>query len=158
VLSLSDYRCIVIDDRQNRSMKDYISKEASSGSRCRFHQLNMIPDSTFFHSGVQVGSLELLGEEISNANLNTVLDCSKISAAARVLATQSRRSDLRGPSLQAVHTQIGRFLAEKLLDSYGHFGALLEKDSFSHVQGGSFEGVVASENAPILPLMGRAHV
>ena len=57
------------------------------------------------------------------------------------------------PSLQAIHAQIGRFLAEKLLDSYGHFGALLDEGSFSHVQGGSFQGNVTSENVLILPLM-----
>mmetsp|Transcript_4059 Transcript_4059/g.7485 ORF Transcript_4059/g.7485 Transcript_4059/m.7485 type:complete len:201 (-) Transcript_4059:780-1382(-) len=48
MLSLSDYRYVVIDDRQNRSMKGYTSKDATSGSSCRFHQLNMIPDRKFF--------------------------------------------------------------------------------------------------------------
>lgn len=153
MISASDYGYIVIDDRQNRSMKDFINEQASSGGGRYLFQINLLPDSSFLHNGIQVGSLEQLEEDLASSRIHTVLDCAKFSTVAQLLATQSRRSDLHGPALQDVHAQMGRFLAERLLDYAGPHTSLIDQDSFPHVQGTSFQGVVTSENVLILPLM-----
>lgn len=153
MLSESDYSYIVVDDRQNRSMQQFINEQASLGSRCHLRQLNLIPDGSFLHVGIQVGSLEQLERDLVSSSFLKVLDYSKLSTAAHVLADQSRRSDLTGPSLQDVHAQIGRFLAEKLLDAFPSSSSLIKEESFPHVQGAVFRGVITSEHVLILPLM-----
>ncbi|KAL3918042.1 MAG: hypothetical protein SGILL_004430, partial [Bacillariaceae sp.] len=72
-------------------------------------------------------------------------------AAARVLATQSRRSDLSGPALQAVHVEAGKYLADRWMDIDPE--TLLELDTFGHVQGNRFHGEVTSSKVLIVPLM-----
>lgn len=153
MLYASDRSYIAIDDRQNRSLKDFIHEqlESSSGSH-RLYQLNLLANSSFLHDGIQVGSLDKLQRELSNLDIHRILSCVS-STAANILATQSRRSDLDGPGLQEVHVEIGRFLADKLLDECGRYGLLTDQASYSHVQGTIFHGTVSSGNVLIVPLM-----
>jgi len=152
MLCATDRAYIVIDDRQNRSLKDFICEKVASGGATRLYQLNLFKKVSFLHDGIQVGTLDWLLAELSDG-LQKVTDCAKISTAACILAAQSRRSDVSGPALQEVHVQIGRFLADKLLDDVGPCGLLTDEASFSHVQGTAFYGMVASENVLIVPLM-----
>ena len=140
----SDRGYIVVDDRKNRSIKDFICEQNASGSARHLFQISLLPNSLFVHNGIQAGSLEQLLDELKNSDLHKVMNYTKTSTAARVLATQSRRADVNGPPLQHVHIQIGRFLADKLLDEVGRFGSLIDQETFSPVQGSALQGLLTS--------------
>jgi len=67
----------------------------------------------------------------------------------------SRHSDINRPSLQAVHTDIGVFLADQLLDTMGFSDSSFSCNSpWSHVQGTTFQGRSTDGNKVLtLPLM-----
>ena len=153
MLQKSDRGYIVVDDRRNRSMQDFITSHGASNG---LYQLNLLPpghaNGNFYHAGIRVGTLDTLWDELSGDNsIHKVYEFCTSRASAAVLATQSRRSDLSGPSLQAVHHIIGRYLAERLLDEFTD--CLTGTDTFRHVQGTTFTGVCASCRVLIIPLM-----
>jgi uracil phosphoribosyltransferase len=147
MLQASDRGYVVIDDRKNRSMKTFIAKNNSA----RLYQLHVDKNDTFYHTGVSVGCLEELRQQLVFMDLFQVLQYADTSNVANLLATQTRRSDLFGPALQEVHKEVGRFLAERLLDE--DFGQLVQPKPFSHVQGTTFDGIVTHDNMVIVPLM-----
>lgn len=158
MLESADRGYIVLDDRCNRSMKPFLRAAVASSSNHRLHQLCVSDtpepiDSGAWHDGIQVACLEnLLHEFENNGALHTVEDCSRTSAAAAVLATQTRRSDLTGPALQAIHCDVGRFLSDRLLDAFPV--RLVQQSDFSHVQGTTFAGeTTRGASVLIVPLM-----
>mmetsp|Transcript_8048 Transcript_8048/g.11677 ORF Transcript_8048/g.11677 Transcript_8048/m.11677 type:complete len:287 (-) Transcript_8048:33-893(-) len=154
MLELSDRGYIVLDDRRNRSMNGFITNSISYKNNERFWQLNLseTAPSSDLHVGIQVGCLTRLLQELCDGDIHSVMDCSKVSTAAAVLATQTRRADLFGPDLQRFHCRVGSFLADKLLDidSTHH---LVQTREFCHVQGTHYEGFVPTCNLVIIPLM-----
>jgi uracil phosphoribosyltransferase len=163
MLRTSDRGYIVLDDRHNRSMREFIRDAAASGNSCnRLSQLLVSGETKSnvsvvavdsWHTGIPLSSLERILTELQEDRLiPAVLDCAKTSPAAAVLATRTRRSDIGGPMLQVVHTEVGRFLADRLMDAFSE--RLVVQDSFSHVQGNTFHGrVAAGASLLIVPLM-----
>ena len=158
MLRASDRAYIVIDDRRNRSMQRFIDDSVASEKSSRLHQLFLEetnvdhPKSLVWHPGVQVGCLERLLRELKMSSLHRVHEYAETNMMASILATQTRRSDLIGPSLQDIHRRVGRFLAYKLLDEVP--GAqLVQDETFAHVQGTTFSGTTTTDKLLILPLM-----
>eukprot|EP00978_Attheya_sp_CCMP212_P016427 scaffold43013_cov52-Attheya_sp.AAC.3 len=151
MLQASDRGYVVIDDRKNRSMKSFIANNNNSGGLYQLHVGNK--HDTFYHTGVSVGCLQELRQQLVSMDLFKVLQYADRSNVANLLATQTRRSDLFGPALQEVHKEVGRFLAEQLLNEVlGH--DLVKSRPFSHVQGTTFDGIVThANNMVIVPLM-----
>ena len=154
MLESSDRGYIVLDDRHNRSMSSFLSDVAAKNGK--FKQLhlsgkNNTPPFTGWHPGIEVGCLKVLLQELHNGGIYSVFDCCKVSTAASVLATQTRRADLSGPDLQSQHTNVGKYLADRLMDMYSEY--FVEKRDFAHVQGNNFVGSVVSDDVLILPLM-----
>jgi uracil phosphoribosyltransferase len=151
----SDRSYIVLDDRNNRSMKEFIF-EAVQSSNHRIYQLSPAEkdDCGFvFHDGIRVASLSGLLDDLRSESMNSMLDCSS-SLASQLLATQSRRSDLAGPALQEIHRRIGVLLSQRLLDEYGGISGLVRPEQFTHVQGSCFLGLSTNiNNVMILPLL-----
>ena len=105
-----------------------------------------------WHDGISVARLESLSQELHTGSINFALDCCQTSTAASVLATQTRRSDISGPALQSNHREVGRFLADRLLDEFPE--SLVQKADFAHVQGTTFQGnVTGGQHVLIVPLM-----
>jgi hypothetical protein len=153
----SDRAYVVLDDRRNRSLRDFLL--ASSGD-CGIFQLAFRPDFEL-HTGIQVGSLPDLLAELSGDGSIHFVNNFTTSTVGTVLATSSRRSDFVGPQLQAVHEEIGRFLADRLLDTFGKLHGLVQEMDFPHVQGRTFRGLATATTGStsskssivILPLM-----
>lgn len=107
-----------------------------------------------FHDGIRVGSLDGLLQELTDGTIRAAVNVAGFSRAAAILAQQTRRADLSPPSLQAVHEQVGRLLADAVLDEFSFDGTLVEEEHFDHVQGSSFTAPVAkSSDVAILALM-----
>ena len=160
MLQASDRGYVVIDDRKNRSLKTFIAKHTlqqspfKSGRLYQLHVGNKNDTTLCYHTGIMVGCLDELRQQLVSKDLYQVLQYAENSNVANLLATQTRRSDLFGPALQDVHRDVGRFLAEKLVDE-DHLGHdLVTLKSFSHVQvGTTFDGIVTHDNMVIVPLM-----
>mmetsp|Transcript_20635 Transcript_20635/g.44819 ORF Transcript_20635/g.44819 Transcript_20635/m.44819 type:complete len:690 (-) Transcript_20635:179-2248(-) len=150
-----DYAYVVVDDKINRSMKDFIAK--SVANNCRLNQLidlDLEAVATKWHHGLPVQSLESLLEDLNTSAINAIVDCSSVSITAQILATKMRDANLRGPGLQKAHEEMGALLADKLIDEFGQTMGLVETVEFSHVQGGTFTGLGRPTcNVVILPLM-----
>lgn len=161
----ADRAYIVADPAtRNRSMQDFISKVKSGQMKKSLYQIigmtgaNSDTRELFYHIGLSVADLPSLRKEIACGSWNHLLSCTPYSTAASILALQSRRADFHGPYLIEVHVQIGRYLADQLLDRYSHSGigstSLVQwEQGYRHVQGTSFGGLTACENVVILPLM-----
>ena len=175
MLSVADRGYVVINNKKNRSMKTFISKctvtndfrtpSGHGSDTCTsLYQLNlrssddMESSPPFWHVGLRVGCLETLLEELLNPDryCNAVYDWTTVPSAL-VLATQTRRADLCGPALQRVHTQVGMYLADQLLDCNHICGGSLTTVSsspFEHVQKGrTFTGTVPSGDVLIVSMM-----
>lgn len=154
MLETSDRGYIVIDDRFNRSMNDFIYKCAQTTTSSKIQQLYLhknIDSFVGWHPGIAVGCLTKLRKDLQRGTINSVLDCCNISTAASILATQTRRADLSGPDLQNIHLEVGSLLADQLIDSFPqHF---TKTKHFPHVQGNDYVGKVPSADVVILPLM-----
>jgi uracil phosphoribosyltransferase len=151
----SDRSYIVLDDRNNRSMKEFIL-EAVLSSNHRIYQISPTEkdDCGFvFHDGIRAASLSGLLDDLRSGSMYSMLDCSS-SPASQLLATQSRRSDLAGPDLQDIHRRIGVLLSQRLLNEYGDISDLVRPEQFTHVQGSCFLGLSTNiDNMMILPLL-----
>jgi uracil phosphoribosyltransferase len=121
------------------------------GRDSRLYQLDLTPEQHLpaWLDGICVGSLQGLLHELQNGSIHSVLDLSH-HRSGKVLATQTRRADLSGPALQAVHVEVGKYLADRAMDESP--GMVLKQD-FSHVQGGLFPGHESDSNLVILALM-----
>ncbi|KAL7581094.1 hypothetical protein ACA910_005897 [Epithemia clementina (nom. ined.)] len=157
MLMEADRGYVVIDDRRNRSMTDFLSNMVKSGIADRkLFQIKFSSsggdsvdhNDSFWHTGIKVGSLDNLLAELGGS-IHKVFDYASSQTSAALLATQSRRADLAGPALQSVHEKIGAFVAERLLDEFG--ASLVQEQDFPHVQGNRFSGF-ASCNSEILIL------
>ena len=166
MLEEADRGYVVIDDRGNRSLQEFLRKTVVSGtSDRRLYQLkfsscrsDIVCGGDFWHTGIRVGSLRNLREELGGGgeaapSLHKVLEYASSSKSASLLATQSRQSDRIGILLQTVHEEIGRFLAERLLDEFGHF--LVQKQDFPHVQGTHFVGVTCNKSKVLIVALMR---
>ena len=159
MLCESDLACIVVDDKMNRSMKDYIAQSVRSGpvyGNTPHQIIDLDPQAIAkkWHNGLPVQSLESLLDEIKTGSINSVIDVSS-RPTAQILATRMRDSKLQGPSLQLEHEECGRLLANLLIDRFGMLMGLVDKVEFSHVQGGSSIGlgINSTSKVLILPLM-----
>ena len=158
MLCESDLACIVVDDKMNRSMKDYIAQSVRSGLFGNIsHQIiDLDPQAIakHYHNGLPVQSLESLLDEIKTGSINSVIDASS-RLTAQILATGMRDSKLQGPSLQLEHEECGKLLANLLIDRFGMLIGLVDKVEFSHVQGGASTGLGINSKSKvlILPLM-----
>lgn len=155
MIEVSDRGYVVLDDRKNRSMQEFIKDAIASGGAACLFQLhpgdNALP-ATAWHDGLQVAHLNNLLKHLKDKVIYRALDCGVASSAAQVLATKTRRADFSGPTLQDVHAQVGRFLADKLLDEFSSH--LITTEDFDHVQEGKkFDGPVASNKVLVLPMM-----
>ena len=155
----SDRAYIAVDSRFNRSLKSFIASadHAKGGKPGWIYQLVDL-DSTcapvMWHTGIPMGSLPSLALELTSGTTFLANNYAFSNASAQVLATQTRRADLHGPDLQRVHEDVGKFLADKIIDEYGKTMGLVNDANFSHVQGGEFVGkVAAASNVLVLPLM-----
>jgi uracil phosphoribosyltransferase len=155
----SDQGYIVVDQpRRNGSMQEFIESLKASGTR-RIHQLiNMTMDNgagpSFCHIGLPVGSLAHLLVELEEGAIHSVKNYGPFSSAASLLAAQTRRADLQGPDLQRVHIEVGKFLADRVVEAFP-FTDLITTKQYAHVQGSTFDGPSTSggQNVRILPLM-----
>jgi uracil phosphoribosyltransferase len=158
MMQLSDRAYLVVDRRRNRSLQSFLLQDNARGSRngWLYQLVDLDPEisQVFCHDGIAVGSLDGLLQELTSGSFFAVQDLSKTHSAS-ILASQTRRADLQGMELQRVHEDLGKYLADKLLDDYGHRGDLLCCDAeFPHVQGGSFRGEkAAGSNVVILAMM-----
>ena len=158
MFQLSDRSYVVLDDRCNRSMKPFLRDAVATGTSHRLYQLHLSERmasthvGAAWHDGISVARLESLSQELHTGSINFALDCCQTSTAASVLATQTRRSDISGPALQSNHREVGRFLADRLLDEFPE--SLVQKADFAHVQGTTFQGnVTGGQHVLIVPLM-----
>jgi uracil phosphoribosyltransferase len=154
----SDRAYIAVDNCFNRSMKSFISAYADpsmGGKQGWLHQLVDLDGSQGkLHGGVPIGSLASLSEELKTGDFHKVKNYATLTTSAEVLATQMRRADLHGPDLQRAHEEVGKFLADKMMDNFGQTMGLVCNAKFSHVQGNDFIGKApAKSNLLILPLM-----
>jgi uracil phosphoribosyltransferase len=155
----SDTGYIVVDQpRRNSSMQEFIESLKASGTP-RIHQLiDVTMDNgagpSFWHNGVPVGSLACLLVELEEGAIHSVKNYGPCSSAATILAAQTRRADLQGPDLQRVHVEVGKFLADRLIEAFP-FTDLITTKQYAHVQGSMFDGpsTAGGENVRILPLM-----
>ena len=152
MLKVSDKGYIVVDDRNNRSMTNFIQEVVESGDCRRFYQLCLSKEFSHVHTGIQVGCLNQLLETLTNGSIHRVYHYANVSKAAALLAAKTRRSDLSGPPLQLIHEEVGKFLGNKLIDEFPNAG-FVQKVELSHVQGSTFSGYATSPNVLILPLM-----
>jgi len=152
MFDLADRAFIVLDDRRNRSLQHYLKKRIES--RRHLSQLRLSTETgdpdTYLHPGVVYQDLDKLAEELNSGNMFQTANLASRNGVARVLATQSRRSDLSGPTLQQVHIEAGKILADRLMEEDSGF---LDVAEFGHVQGNIFEGAIPASRVLILPLM-----
>lgn len=152
MLCQSDHAYVVVDDKMNRSMKAFLAGGPIELSQ--IIDLNPQALTKNCHNGLPVQSLVSLLEKLKTGSINAVVDAST-SLSAQMLSTKMRDSNLQGPSLQRVHVDVGKLLADKLIDKFGNTMELVESIQISHVQGGHVEGVAScsTNNIIILPLM-----
>ena len=149
MMEASDRSCIVLDNRNNHSMKEWIRQASTSQD---VYQLSPCADYIIFHHGIRTATFEGLARELERG-FNQTIDCS-CQVSMQILCSQSRRKDFEGPVLQDIHRQSGARLSERLLDKFGTNMGLLTKTSLPHVQGSSFEAIApTSQGIMILPLM-----
>jgi len=128
MLQASDRGYVVIDEeKRNRSMLGFIRSSAAAQSSChRLYQLTELAGAAGTvppHTGLCAGSLKDLKREIVDGKIHMAVVADSTSQTAKILATQSRRADFSGPMLQSVHVEIGRVLADKLIDTYSSLAA-----------------------------------
>ena len=152
MLCQSDHAYVVVDEKMNRSMKAFLAGGPIELSQ--IIDLNPQALAKNCHNGLPVQSLASLLEKLKTGSINAVIDAST-SISAQMLSTKMRDSNLQGPSLQRVHVDVGKLLADKLIDKFGRTMELVESIQISHVQGGHVEGVAScsTNNIIILPLM-----
>jgi uracil phosphoribosyltransferase len=157
MLQSADRGYIILDKRGNTSLQPWVQESFRNGTCAKLFQLPLLSENDSSSQmlsklipGVAIGSLVNLREELKSGSFfQTINDDSK-KVSAQVLASQSRRSDISGPTLQAVHQEIGRYLTDLLVD---HFPDLVCPQSYPHVQGTTFQGVATVDRVLILPLM-----
>jgi uracil phosphoribosyltransferase len=150
MMSQSDHLYIVVNDKMNRSMKEFISTST------RVHQIiDLNPDSLAWHNGIPIKTLESILDSLKSGAINSVIDCTSTSTTAKIYAGRMRDASLCGTDLQHVHGQVGKLLAAKLLDECGESMGLVDSEKLPHVQGGTYEALTtsSSRNMLILPLM-----
>jgi len=136
-MSASCKSCVVLDSRNNRSLKEWILEERGNHA---VYQLSPSLDFVEYHSGLRVLTFASLKQEL-NAGVNQTREHSKYSAFLQIVASQSRSSTMRGPLLQENHRQIGLCLSRCLIDEFGDNMGLVVKTRLPHVQGSSFEAL-----------------
>lgn len=154
-MEASDRAYVVLDgDRRNRSLQPFLTSAVHSRRRS-LYQIDLAKTHPcLFHDGIRVGSLDGLLRELTDGTIHAAVNVSCFSRAAAILAEQTRRADISPPSLQAVHEQVGRLLADAVLDEFAFDKTLLDEAHFEHVQGSHFTGPVAkSSDVAILALM-----
>jgi len=155
MLHASDQAYIVVDGmKRNRSMMDFIRVSAMARNSRVFQLVGVAGSPSYWHPGIRIGSLDDLQQQL-RGEIHSVLDVASVTSptAAQVLATSTRRSDLSGPPLQRVHREVGRFLADQLIDAYP-FAGLVESQVCEHVQAGKrFAGLVTSRKVILLAMM-----
>jgi uracil phosphoribosyltransferase len=155
MMESSDRAYVVLDgERQNRSLQPFMRSSVDSRRRS-LYQIDLAKTHPcLFHDGIRVGTLDGLLQELTDGTIHAAVNVSSFSRAAAILAEQTRRADLSPPSLQAVHEQVGRLLADALLDEYSFDETMVEEAHFDHVQGSHFTCRVAkSSDIAILSLM-----
>lgn len=155
MMRASDRVYVVSDgDRRNTSLEPFLADVIESRI-WQVYQLDLMKSHpSIWHNGIRVGSLECLLQELTSGSIHKVVNVSRSSRAATVLAEQTRRADLSPPSLQVIHEQVGSLLADKLLDEFSFENGLVEETDFRHVQGSAFSGLVTrSRNVVILAMM-----
>ena len=119
MLRESDHAYVVVNDKMNRSMKEFIASQARVGpDHCRLNQIiDLDPDALcqVWHDGLPIQTLESL----KTSAINVVIDCAAVSVSAQIIATQTRDANLEGLTLQRAHERMGEFLADKLVDEFG---------------------------------------
>lgn len=159
MLCESDHSFVVVNDKMNRSMKDFISKHAALGlANSGLSQLIDLDPSALaqmWHDGLPIQTLESLLCCIKTSSSNVVIDCSSTSVYAQQLAAEMRDASRNGPSLQNIHEKVGELLANRLIDEFGLINGLVENIEIPHVQGGTFTGLSSAhiKNVVVLPLM-----
>ena len=151
MMEMSDYSYVVLDSRQNNSMQPWLGTQKVQKST-RIFQMSPSPEHSSFHHNIRVANMEKVLQDLKDG-VNKTFDCSHL-LSLQMLAGESRRADLCGPSLQRVHRNIGARLAEYLINEFGSTMNLVTEKSFSHVQGSPYKALVAAgRNMAILPLM-----
>lgn len=156
MLCESDQAFVVVNDKMNQSMGDFIARQTCGGSsHCRLSQLIDLDPSLLcqvWHDGLPIQTLESLLRDLKTSTSNAIFDCATVSVTSEIIAAQTRDANLEGLALQQAHEKMGQLLADKLVDEFGTLMQLVETVQISHVQGGTFAGLRAS-NVVILPLM-----
>jgi uracil phosphoribosyltransferase len=156
MLQSADRGYIVLDKRGNASLQTWVQESLKNGVCKYLYQLPLsdnhfvLPTNNLI-PGIAIGSLVNLNRELASGSFFQTIDYGSKGTVAHILASQSRRSDISGPALQAVHQDIGRYLADQLVDHFRHL--LVQNQSYAHVLGTTFEGVATVEGVLILPLM-----
>lgn len=154
----SDYSFVVVNDKMNRTMSNFISQHALFGFNTSLNQiidLNPKTMSQAWHDGLPIQTLKGLLYYLKSGQVNRLIDCGSESITAQILAAKIRDADMQGPALQSAHVQVGEFLAQRLINEFGMLLNLVETVEYSHVQGRSFKGLrnTSTGNVLILPLM-----
>lgn len=156
MIASSDEAFIVVNNRHNSTLKEFISCIVRSKKATKLSQLALSTEIDFLHEGIPVTSLDAFMERLANPVTNTFIH-STISygeeISATVLATKTRDASLFGPRLQRVHQEVGRYLADRLLDEFGVIGGLVEETPIAHVQNKNVVGFAGTSDLLILPLM-----
>ena len=149
MLQAADRGYLVIDSQHpSESMQRYI-KDCVASEDGRLYQL-VFSTQVCFIEGLKVGSLTRLRRDLEERNLHTTFHFTD-DPHARILATMSRRDDIRGLELQTVHTRIGRYLVSKLLQLAPD---LVEGHVYRHVQQSEFVGLrTVGQRVAIVALM-----
>lgn len=159
MLNESDRAYILMNDKMNRSMKEFILTNSIPGARSqRLYQIiDMDPSALaqIWHDGLPIETLESLLSDLKSGRINGVIDCTLQSTSTKILAAKMRDASLQGPHLQKIHEQAGMLLADRVIDEHGLQMNLVEAVEFSHVQGSTYDGLCtsSSRNILILPLM-----
>lgn len=156
MLQSADRGYIVLNKSGSASLQTLVQESSKNGICDYLYQL-LLSDNNFslpmnlLIPGIAIGSLVNLKRELVSRSFFQTIDYGSKGTTAHVLASQSRRSDVSGPALQSVHQEIGRYLADHLVDHFRHL--LVQSQSLPHVLGTTFEGVVTVDGVLILPLM-----
>lgn len=159
MLIQADYSFVVVNDKMNRSINDFISKHARLGygspRLSQITNLNTNALAQLWHDGLPIQTLESLVTYINNGSINAVIDCASESIRAQLFVTQMRDASLQPLALQDVHFKVGELLAGRLIDEFGVSMDIVETVQLPHVQGNMFKGLSCSHvsNILILPLM-----
>ena len=156
MLQSADHGYIVLDKRGNVSLQTWVQEGLKNGVCNYLYQLPLsdnhfvLPTNKLI-PGIAVGSLVNLKRELASRSFFQTIDYGSIGTVAHILASQSHRSNVSGPALQSVHQDIGKYLADHLVDHFRHL--LVQSQSYPHVLGTTFEGVPTVDGVLILPLM-----